>query len=159
MKRPLSGFAACALIAVPPIAATAPTAPTPHWKWALTVSADGVSIGEADDDEGNSISCDLPAKKLINFHFHIDNLTLGNNPTKTQMTVASGTAKVTLRSDADPNNNAGGSDVIAAVPAGSPVVTNFAATGALTMSALGHTSSSPAVPKAMAAKLVKLCRG
>jgi hypothetical protein len=158
MKRLLSGLAASILIAVPHLAAAAPAAPTPHWKWAITVNPDSVNIGEAEDDEENSISCDLPPKKLIGFHFHVDGATL-NQQIKTQMTVVSGAAKVVVKSDGDPNEDAGGVDVFGQVAAGSPVVTNFGATGELKMTALGHTSSSPVVPKAMAARLVKLCRG
>jgi hypothetical protein len=166
MNRPLIGLCACALLAIPSISASAPTpdtapaAPAFHWKWALTINAQAVYIGEADDDESNSVSCQKPLNGKVAFHLHVDADTpTGPAPWKTRMTVRSGAAAITVPAEAQDNEDAGGADVIIDLPVKSPVVANFGRTGELKMSALGYASDSPPVPVAKAAKLVRLCGG
>ncbi len=160
MKHLLAGLGALALIALPQIGAAASKAPAFHWKWVLTVNDDGVNIGEAEDDESNSITCTKPLTGVIEFHMHIDGVTLKNDqPIKGEMTIDTGGLKTTGLAEIDPNEDAGGADAILSVPARSPLISLFGLTGALKMTAMGHTTDSPAVPKAMAAKLVTLCGG
>ena len=160
MNRSLISLSACALIAIPSISASAPAAPAFHWTWALTNNAQAVYIGEADDDESNSVSCQKPLNGKVEFHLHVDAAKpKGPPPWKTRMTVRSGAATITVPAEAQDNEDAGGADVIIDLPVKSPVVAAFGKTGALKMSALGYTSDSPSVPVAQAAKLVKLCGG
>jgi len=160
MNRPLISLCACALIAIPSISASAPAAPAFHWKWVLTNNAQAVYIGEADDDESNSVSCQKPLNGKVEFHLHVDAATpKGPAPWKTRMTVRSGAAAITMPAEAQDNEDAGGADVSIDLPVKSPVVAAFGKTGALKMSALGYASDSPSVPVAQAAKLVKLCGG
>ncbi|HEY2709249.1 MAG TPA: hypothetical protein VGI95_14455 [Caulobacteraceae bacterium] len=166
MNRTLIGLCACATIAIPsistsaPKAASAPAAPAFHWKWVLTVNADAVYIGEAEDDESNSVSCNKPLNGKVEFHLHVDaDPPKGPAPWKTRMTVRSGAASVTVPAKAEDNEDAGGADVNIDLPVKSPVVVAFGQTGALKMNALGYNSDSPPVPVAKAAKLVKLCGG
>jgi hypothetical protein len=164
MKQLLIGLGACGLAALSlhpqAVAATAPAAPAFHWKWVLTINSDGASIGEHTDDEANSIYCEKPYKGKIDFHLHVEtDPPKSDPPWKTQMTVTAGAASVTVAAKADDNEDAGGSDVTITLPVTSPVVIAFGKTGALKMKAMGYTSDSPALPAAMAAKLVKTCAG
>jgi hypothetical protein len=166
MNRPLIGLCACALIAIPSISASAPTpdpapaAPAFHWAWALTINAQAVYIGEAEDDESNSVSCQKPLNGKVEFHLHVDaDKPKGPAPWKTHMTVRSGAAAITVPAEAQDNEDAGGADVNIDLPVKSPVVADFGKTGELKMSALGYASDSPPAPVAKAAKLVKLCGG
>ena len=166
MKRLLTGLCACAALAIPSISASAPkpdaapAAPAYHWKWVLTINDQAVYIGDASDDESNSVSCQKPLDGKVQFHFHVDaDPPKGPAPWKTRMTVRSGAASITVPAEAQDNEDAGGSDVTIDLPATSPVVADFGKTGELKMSALGHSSDSPPVPVAKAAKLVKLCGG
>jgi hypothetical protein len=166
MNRSLIGLCACALIAIPSISASAPApdpavaAPAFHWKWALTINAQGVYIGEAEDDESNSVSCLKPLNGKVEFHLHVDaDKPKGPAPWKTHMTVRSGAALITVPAEAGDNEDAGGADVSIDLPVKSPVVADFGKTGELKMSALGYESDSPPVPVAKAAKLVSLCGG
>jgi hypothetical protein len=157
MNRPLIGLCACALIAIPSISASATAF---HWKWVLTINTQAVYIGEADDDESNSVSCQKPLNGKVEFHLHVDaDKPKGPAPWKTRMTVRSGAAAITVPAEAQDNEDAGGADVSIDLPVKSPVVAAFGKTGALKMSALGYASDSPPVPVAQAAKLVKLCDG
>ena len=166
MNRPLIGLCACALIAIPSISASAPTpvsapaAPAFHWKWVLTINDQAVYIGEADDDESNSVSCQKPLNGKVQFHLHVDAETPKSQPPwKTHMTVRSGAAAITVPAEAQDNEDAGGADVIIDLPVKSPLVADFGKTGELKMSALGYASDSPPVPASKAARLVKLCGG
>src|SRR5580698_10055332 len=109
MNRPLIGLYACVLVAISSVAAAAPTPPAPtepafHWKWVLTINADGVYIGEASDEEANSVSCHKPLDGKVEFHLHVDaDKPKGPAPWKTHMTVGSGSAAITLPAEAEDN--------------------------------------------------------
>ena len=126
----------------------------------MTINAEAVYLGEAEDDESNSVSCRKPLNGKVAFHLHVDaDKPKGPAPWKTHMTVRSGAAAITLPAEAEDNEDAGGADVTIDLPVKSPVVAAFGQTGELKMSALGYASDSPPAPAAKAARLVKLCGG
>jgi hypothetical protein len=140
--------------------------------WRLTVAKDEALLTYADgsgEDATTSLRC-APHSGRIRVtmfleHRQADHLRgaewvdkAGRQaPWKTNLSVASGDVNDSFPAAVNADEMNGGSQLDAAIPAASPVMTDFAKTGAIRFTAYGETVRQPKVPAAKAAGLVKAC--
>ena len=79
------------------------------------------------------------------------------SPWPTRLTVSSGDATATLDATTEPDQMNGGSSVSATFSTGGPVMTAFARTGRLRVTAYGETLSLPPAPVARVRRFLQLC--
>lgn len=140
--------------------------------WRLTIDADGpyLTVGDAESESPvTSLHC-KPHEGRIGVTLFVERRVADRlkgdtwvdkasrpYPWPTTVRVVSGAVSADVAAKTNPDEMNGGSEVDLVLSPTAPVVLAFAKTGALKFTAWGETTKDPAVPPAMAARLVKGC--
>jgi hypothetical protein len=145
------------------LAAAAPVsaASSPSWWLSVTGKTEILTDVPPDsDDTGTTFNCAI-GEKVVHVFITLDRRLhgAGDPPWRVPMTVASGATSASFKAKATPDEETGGTDLEAVIPASAPVVAAFARTGAIRLSSSGETIKTSRVPTTKAARLVRACGG
>jgi len=141
--------------------------------WRLSVDGDGASLTNAipdSDDAATMLQC-RSGEGTVTVYLFLERRVADHlmdaqwvdragrpSPWSTRLTVVSGAVTGTFPAQANPDEQSGGTEVEAVLPASAPVLAAFARTGAIRLSAYGERVKDPPIPAAKAAALMRVCR-
>ena len=165
MKRLVLACVALPFLASPALAAKPP--------WRLVVDGDGASLTNAipdSDDAATMLQC-RTAEGTVTVYLFLETRVADHlkgaewvdkagrtAPWSARLTVTSGGVTGAFPAKANPDEQSGGTEVEATIPASAPVMAAFARTGAIHFTAFGERVKEPPIPAAKAAGLMRVCR-
>lgn len=142
-------------------AAQEPDADT-NRRWEVSILDDWAALRWAipdTDDAGVTYACDLRSGVVRALFYTADQPPQARlKPWPAKLEIRSGSLRLSAPAEGQIDDLTEGTVIEAKLPLNAPVLTAFAKTGALTLSAYGETSDAPPAPVADVAKFLEACR-